>query len=199
MGNGYMYTVKELSFTSRPSTEIVKLFSLRYKVFHSRLNWRLQVDSVSKQEKDQYDTLGTKYIYVTCADDHVVGCWRIIPTTQNYMLRNTFPELLGNEIAPCSTTIYELSRFAVDKQQLPLHSSSSQVTKMMFKAIYYYAKDNGIEEFVTVTSVGVERIVKKNLIPCIRFGSGIVHLLGSTKSVALRIAVDEHFEKAVSV
>jgi N-acyl-L-homoserine lactone synthetase len=193
-----MFTIKEATFNTESTLELNKLFSLRYKVFHSRLNWGLEVDTVFQQERDQYDVMGTKYLYVLCPQKNIVGCWRIIATTTDYMLKKTFPELLDHEAPPCSENIYELSRFAVDKDVNTSQIKSSQVTKAMFKAIYDYAQNNGITEFVTVTSVGVERIVKRSLIPCTRIGNGAVHLLGYTKSVALRIAVDERFKSAVS-
>ncbi|WP_157822476.1 acyl-homoserine-lactone synthase [Psychromonas sp. Urea-02u-13] len=59
--------------------------------------------------------------------------------------------------------------------------------------MYDYAKNNGIKEFVTVTSVVGERIVKRSLIPCTLIGTGAVHLVGNTKSVVLCIAVDDRF------
>ncbi len=193
-----MFTIKEASFSTEPNSELDKLFSLRYKVFHSRLKWGVDAGELNQQEKDQYDVIGTKYLYVACPEKNIVGCWRIISTTTNYMLKDTFPELLGNDIPPCSPEIHELSRFAVDKDAHSLNIKPSLITKAMFKAIFDYAKSHHIKEYVTVTSIAVERIIKQNRIPCIRVGKGDVHLLGETKSIALRIPIDDRFARAVS-
>ena len=171
------------------------LLKLRYQVFKERLNWDIETEW--ELESDDYDTPDVQYLYANDEYMNVCGCWRILPTTGPYMLKDTFPELLGGAEAPVSNTIYELSRFAVDKESARLNADSVNITMEMFKSVYIHAIENGIEEYVTVTSTAVERIIRRVGIPFTRFGDKNVTMLGDTKSVALRIPINEQFKKSV--
>ena len=171
------------------------LLKLRYQVFKERLNW--DVETEWELESDDYDTSDVQYLYANDENMNVCGCWRILPTTGPYMLKNPFPELLGDHEAPVSNTIYELSRFAVDKESARLNADSVNISMEMFKSVYIHAIENGIEEYVTVTSTAVERMIKRIGIPSTRLGNKKVTLLGDTKSVALRIPINEQFKRSV--
>ena len=171
------------------------LLKLRYQVFKERLNWDIETEF--ELESDDYDTSDVQYLYANDENMNICGCWRILPTTGAYMLKDTFPELLGDNDAPVSNTIYELSRFAFDKESAPLNADGVNISMEMFKSVYIYAIENGIEEYVTVTSTAVERMIKRIGIPSTRIGNKKVTMLGDTKSVALRIPINEQFKKSV--
>ena len=183
------------SFTTLPEQDYAALLSLRYKVFYQRLNWPLK--TAGSLESDEYDIPQAHYLYAKGEQGQVVGCWRILPTTSDYMLKNTFPELLGAMTAPRDSQVYELSRFAVDKDFSALAGGVSNVTMKMFQSLYHHAQQRYITRYITVTSVGVEKLIQRLGIPCERLGNQQVHVLGSTRSVALSIPMNERYRESV--
>ncbi|NOH82292.1 GNAT family N-acetyltransferase [Vibrio sp. 03-59-1] len=178
-----------------PKHDYINLLKLRYKVFSARLHWDLETSE--EMETDQYDVELAHYLYAMEDEGSMVGCWRILPTTTDYMLKNTFPELLGGIRAPVDEKVYELSRFAVDKDFSRKSGGVSNITLKMFQSLYYHAQDKQIDSYVTVTSAGVEKLIKRMGIPCSRIGDQKVHMLGDTKSVALHIPMNNHYRESV--
>ncbi|MDN3697123.1 GNAT family N-acetyltransferase [Vibrio genomosp. F6] len=178
-----------------PKHDYINLLKLRYKVFSARLHWDLETSE--EMETDQYDVELAHYLYAMEDEGSMVGCWRILPTTTDYMLKNTFPELLGGISAPVDEKVYELSRFAVDKDFSRKVGGVSNITLKMFQSLYYHAQDKQIDSYVTVTSAGVEKLIKRMGIPCSRIGDQKVHMLGDTKSVALHIPMNNHYRESV--
>ncbi len=174
-----------------------EMFQLRYDVFHEKLQW--QVDGTDEQERDDFDYLNPVYM-IASDSQQAKGCWRLLPTTGPNMLFNTFPELLRGEQMPQTQSIWELSRFAVTspskryKGQIYL----SELTYAMIDQLIAFADANQIEQYVTVTSVAVERLMKRCDIPMIRFGDAQSTMVGSVESVACWIPVNEQFRNAVS-
>ena len=132
------------------ATALDGMFRLRDFVFRQKLGW--DVNCVEGRERDVYDELDPTYMVALDPQDHVEGCWRLLPTEQPYMLRDTFPQLLRGEEAPVAKDIWELSRFAVsanekrDAQQIHLNN----VTFEMIRRVYDFAIDNDINHYVTV-------------------------------------------------
>ena len=179
------------------NNEYKDLLSLRYRVFKKRLNW--DIESTDQLESDNYDHSGTTYL-IAKEEQKMVGCWRILPTCGTYMLKDTFPQCLGGDEAPVSESIYELSRFAVERSDsASSHYTPSSVTIEMFKAVYLYGIQHSITHYVTVTSTGVEKLLKRIGVPHKRFGDSKVHLLGDTRSVALLIPVDDTLKTSVGL
>jgi len=189
------FNIVHSNFNTIDAMDFDRLLSLRYQVFKERLGW--EVPTKGQFESDQYDNANAEYLFAKDENQQVVGCWRLISTTQDYMLKNTFPQLLGNEPAPSGKHIVELSRFAVQKNTVGMSSSISDVTFKMLQAVYLHAVERGIEEYVTVTSTSIERFLKRIGIPCKRIGDQKVHVLGDTKSIVLSVPVNQDFRKAV--
>lgn len=189
------FTIKHSAFDSIAYNEFQSLLSLRYEVFKKRLGWELETQG--KFEKDDYDNEHAEYLYAKDDAQQVVGCWRLIPTTGRYMLKDTFPILLGNEEAPCDKKIVELSRFAVKKNSSSTGATVSEVTLKLLQSVYIHAVENDIDEYVTVTSTAIERFIRRIGIPCERIGDKQVHMLGNTRSIVLRIPINSQFRNAV--
>lgn len=188
--------IKKAEFTTIPENEYLGILSLRYQVFKKRLQWDLK--SENDLESDQYDNDSAEYIYACDDTRNVNGCWRLLPTTGDYMLKTVFPELLGHHKAPSDPRVVELSRFAVGKHSSKMHDSASEITMKLFEAIYFHAIKNDIKEYVTVTSTAIERFLKRINIPCERIGDQQVHLLGETKSVVLSMPINNMFREAIA-
>ncbi len=88
-----------------------QIYSLRHKVFKEKLNWN--VLSVNGQEIDYFDSLPQLfYIIVVNDNNELLGCIRFLPTMNDYMIANVFPQLL--DTYPRVHNIWEISRFAID-------------------------------------------------------------------------------------
>ena len=173
------------------------MHALRDTVFHKRLGW--EVESRDGLEIDDYDGMDPLYMVAHASGPQVDGCWRLLPTTGPYMLRDTFPQLLCGEPAPCDPAIWELSRFAVaptgasDRRQV----NFSLLTFEMMQHVVDHALANGIRSYVTVTSASLERMLVRAGIPLRRFGNGRLTRVGKVQAVACWISMDEECREAV--
>jgi acyl homoserine lactone synthase len=162
-----------------PSAEQHAMFRLRYFMFKERLNWDVETDN--GLEFDEFDRMDPLYL-IAQDDSTVVGCWRILPTTGPNMLRDIFPELLAGNKAPCGHDIWELSRFAVCRQSTRSFGLSTLPVKMMLHAVEF-ALSQGVRQFVTVTTVAMERLLKHVGLAPTRLGPSLQ--IGVERTVAL--------------
>ena len=87
------------------------MYRLRSDTFHRRLGWEVRVDS--GREHDWFDLIGPHYLVAHDGASNALGCCRLLPTTGPNMLGDVFPFLLDGNPAPSSSTVMEVSRFAV--------------------------------------------------------------------------------------
>ena len=174
------------------------MFKLRHVIFKERLGW--DVNSDEGRERDHFDELDPVYMISESSREAVDGCWRLLPTTVPYMLRDTFPELLRGEPVPEHNDIWELSRFAIS----PTSSEDCRqvnfrpVTFDMMREVVLYAMSRGIKQYVSVTSVSLERMLRRVGVPMRRFGDGKAVKIGKVLSVAVWMDVNEESLAAVS-
>lgn len=164
-----------------------EMHKLRAQVFKERKGWDVSV--IDEMEIDGYDALSPYYMLIQedTPEAQVFGCWRILDTTGPYMLKNTFPELLHGKEAPCSPHIWELSRFAINSGQKGSLGFSDCTLEAM-RALARYSLQNDIQTLVTVTTVGVEKMMIRAGLDVSRFGP---HLkIGIERAVALRIELN---------
>lgn len=170
------------------------MHKLRARIFKVKKMWDIPL--INDMEIDGYDALDPYYMIINRDDEagYVCGCWRILPTTGPNMLAHTFPELLHGHPAPCSDAIWELSRFAIE---LPDGNrfGFSQSTTQAIHAIVSYAIGCGVKQFVTVTTVGVEKMLIRLGLDISRFGPALQ--IGVERAVALRIELNEKTTSAL--
>jgi N-acyl-L-homoserine lactone synthetase len=85
---------------------------LRHKMFVERQKW--DVPNYRQMEYDQFDTPAATYILIVDERHHALGATRLIPTTQPYMVRSLWPDLVDGKLPHCDS-IWEASRFGCDK------------------------------------------------------------------------------------
>jgi acyl homoserine lactone synthase len=168
------------------------MFALRHEMFAERLQW--QVQSQHGKEKDWFDRLEPTYIVARHPEDtrRATGSWRLLPTTGPYMLKDVFPELLHGQAAPSDPTIWEASRFAVARHEHGASFGMNETPVAMIREMLRFVRRNGIREIVTVTSVGVERLIRNLGLKTERFGPALQ--IGDVRTVALRIPMDDAAE-----
>ena len=94
----------------------------------------------------------------------VVGTARLLPTTRPYLLDEVFPNLLHGMESPHSPDVWELSRFAaVDfsvQSSSALAQFSSPIAVGLLQASLECAARHGAKRFITVSPLGVERLLR---------------------------------------
>jgi acyl homoserine lactone synthase len=173
------------------------MFAFRHEVFFKKLGW--DVETHGNLEYDLFDTFNPVYMVAKDDNESIEGCWRLLPTTGSYMLRDTFPQLLRGEAIPCEKQIWELSRFAVDasSEDSNMHAPLNSLTMGMIRNLYDFAVSNQIDQFVTVTSVALERLLRRTGLPIHRFGDGKAQRVGRVLTVACWVEINEQFANVV--
>ncbi|MDB5745631.1 MAG: acyl-homoserine-lactone synthase [Massilia sp.] len=168
------------------SRDLWEMHTLRAKVFQGRLGWEVPV--LSGMEIDGYDALEPTYMMMREPGQGILrGCWRLLPTEGPYMLKDSFPQLLHGQPAPRDERIWELSRFAIETGGSD-HFGFSEITMESFTAILHYGHERGIERYVTVTTTGMERLLRRAGIVIERLGPPLV--IGVETAVALYVDIE---------
>lgn len=143
-----------------------RIFAYRHKVFIEKLGWDLVIPNTENLEQDQFDRPDT--IYVTAYDeaDEICGCARLLPTTSPYLLGDVFPQLLNGQPIPRSGDVWELSRFAAvnfssDGKAEKREQWSSIESIDLLRAAIECAAENGAKRLITVSPIGVERLLRR--------------------------------------
>lgn len=176
---------------------LLDMFAFRHKVFYRQLGWEVQTRY--QLEFDDFDDIDPVYMVAEDDSGDIEGCWRLLPTTGPYMLRDTFPQLLKGEPAPEDSHVWELSRFAVaaHEDSKPQQAPLSDVTLGMIRKVYDFALEHDIHEYVTVTSVALERLLKRTGLPIRRFGDGKAQRVGKVLTVACHVDINDQFREVV--
>jgi len=148
-------------FKTMAPLQLRRLARYRYEVFVERLGWQLQ--TTARCELDQFDHEGAHYIMAEQPDGTIKGCARLLPTVSPYLLSEVFSPLLGKHAAPARADVWELSRFAAldlvdpakDKQM------GDECAIDLLKATMRYAKSFGATRLISVSPVGVGRLLKR--------------------------------------
>ena len=177
--------------------DISGMFRLRYEVFAERLGWDVKVQD--GMERDHYDDIAQiAFVLAKSPQGSVDACWRILPTMGPYMLKDTFPELLHGKQAPMSDDCWELSRFAVATNRTATGNAAfGPISKALMAASAVFARERGINRYVTVTTPIMERMLKHQGLHIHRIGPPV--RMGVSAAVACMIEVDDITLKAVGM
>jgi acyl homoserine lactone synthase len=171
---------------------LAQMYRLRAQVFGERRRW--QVAILSGMEIDGYDALSPHYMLVHDEQDALCGCWRLMPTTGPYMLRDTFATLLQGRQAPTSSDVWELSRFVIVSPEKGSFGFAKLALDAM-REVVKFADRMGISSYVTVTTTAVERMIRKAGVETHRFGPPM--RIGVENTVALTIELGTQTRRAL--
>ncbi|SDG95259.1 acyl-homoserine-lactone synthase [Propionivibrio dicarboxylicus] len=139
------------------------LASYRHEVFVEMLGWS-DLATPDRLERDQFDREDTVYVLARDDSNRISGCARLLPTVRPYLLAEVFPELLNGAVPPSSPDIWELSRFAaVDVSAASCIQSgqfSSHIAVALLKGAIETASGLGAKRLITVSPLGVERLLR---------------------------------------
>ncbi|MCZ6770665.1 MAG: GNAT family N-acetyltransferase [Proteobacteria bacterium] len=150
-----------------------RMYKLRHTVFAERLRWTSLNDS--RREIDLYDVINP--VYLICRDPagEVVGCWRLLPTTGPYMLRDIFAHLLWGAPPPEQPDIWEISRFAIDPQWRDYDSLGAvgSVVGQMLLDLFDFSEANGITRIIAASDIRFDRILKRAGLKTTHYGPAV--------------------------
>jgi acyl homoserine lactone synthase len=147
--------------TTRHVPLIEGMYRLRHAVFSERLKWTsLNPDG---RELDRFDTLNPVYLICREPNGDVVGCWRLLPTTGPYMLKDIFAHLLGGNEAPQAPDVWEISRFAIDPdlRQYQSLGAVSHIVGRMLVELFDFAENAGVRRIVAASDIRFDRILSR--------------------------------------
>lgn len=145
-----------------PENQRQELFEYRHKVFIEQLGWELKTNG--SIETDEFDNEHTCYVIAKNNEGNITGCSRLLPTTQPYLLECIFPMLLEGVFPPKSKDIWELSRFtSMNVNGLKSNNNgqmTGELTQRLLWESFDIAKKNGARGIVSVSPLGIERLLK---------------------------------------
>lgn len=159
------------------------IFRLRKQVFSDRLGWA--VTCSGEQEYDDFDAPGSDYIVIRHRGTVISTC-RLLPSMGPTMLADVFPDLLRGEEFHPDRTVVEISRLAATS----CPDLRRGVMPLILQELRRYAQRHDVEEFVFVTTVAIERLLRRFGVTVRRFGDGRATLIDGVRSVALRLYAD---------
>ena len=140
-----------------------ELAEYRYKIFVEKLGWKLAISQVGT-ELDQFDRSDTRYLGIRGDDGEIAGTARLLPTVRPYLLGEVFPYLMPGG-PPQDPEVWELSRFAAsgDESALsgPLSQFASAKVVALLDAALRLAAAHGVHRLVTVSPLGIERLLRR--------------------------------------
>ncbi len=167
------------------SRDLWEMHTLRAKVFKGRLGWEVPI--LSGMEIDGYDALEPLYMMIRePGGGSLRGCWRLLPTDGPYMLKDSFAQLLHGQEAPQDAHIWELSRFAIESAG-DGSFGFSEITLESIGEIISHGYHAGIDQYVTVTTTAIERLLRRAGVVTRRFGAPLQ--IGVEQAVALYVDV----------
>ncbi len=186
------YLIKIASRSEFDSADLREMHRLRAKVFRDRMGWNVSV--MSGLEIDGYDAMNPYYMMIREPAKRLRGCWRALPTEGSYMLKDTFPELLYGHPAPQDPKIWELSRFAIAAEN-PQGFGFSRISLDAAREIVLFGERMGIEHYVTVITLSIERMMRRAGLAVTRFGPPI--RIGVENAVAVDFDIGEQTREAL--
>lgn len=135
----------------------------RREVFINQLGWEL--NTINGMELDEFDGPDAVYVCSHDEDGQVSGVARLLPTTAPYLMEKVFPELWSGKQLPRDPKIWELSRFAAASQNpsgTTAHQASAQHASELLRNVMRTASILGAKTLITVSPVGMERLLRLN-------------------------------------
>jgi len=138
------------------------VFRLRHSVFCEDLKWV----PISKDglERDEYDRCALHPIYLVARDTTgvVSGSVRLLPTTDSYMLKDTFGYLWNNQPAIEDPSIWEASRFVTSRNPLRARSRRGEGLSagLLLQGMCEFGLSFGVDQYLVVVTPSMNALVR---------------------------------------
>lgn len=176
-----------------PAGLLFDIARYRHQIFVERLGWELE--PTGQLELDQFDRRDTCYVAATNNKGELVGIARLLPTLRPYLLQEVFPGLMGEVPMPHASDIWELSRFAaLDPRAASANAASNFASALaldVLAAAMAVASEAGVSRLISVSPVGIERILRHAGVRCARAAPPLT--VAGRSLIACWIEVDRHW------
>lgn len=160
------------------------MFAARKSVFIDLLKWDVPV-LAGLYEVDQFDGAHASYLVLTDDNDEHMASARLLPTTHEHILGDIFPELCEKP-APRGETIYEITRFCLDRS---LNARDRRTVRdTLVNAIVDHALANDITTYTAIAEMGWYSQILAFGWHCTPLG--LPHSDGTKTIAALAISID---------
>ena len=129
------------------------MFRLRYQVFIERE--RYEVPSYNDMEWDQFDNPAAHYLLRRDEQGRADGVARLIPTTERYMVKELWPDLVDGQHLPSQPDVWELTRVGV-RPGLDA-TERSRVHCDVLLGFFEFGLAYGIRSYILVTHMRIIR------------------------------------------
>jgi len=157
-----MIKLIEGSYASFFPREMDAMFRNRAETFSERLGWEVVVKN--GHERDDFDDANPLYLVsVDPETERYWGSLRLLPTTGPNMLRDVFPQLLGEGQTIESATVWESSRIcaiAVDGQPERTQKGVNLALGELLAGIGEVGLIAGLTQIVSVFDARIFRVLK---------------------------------------
>ncbi len=173
------------------------IYRLRKYIFSDVFKWEVEI--AGDEEKDYYDGIeGVIHLCLYDDNERLVGYVRFLPTTGPYMLRDTFPMLLGAAPAPYAPTISESSRFCIDHRIIEPRQKGETVGRLLI-AMSEFGLQRGLDRIVTVTDKTLRNILAKRQWPLSCYTEPVQMSVGEAVAGWLPISDQAHHTLCMSI
>ncbi|WP_240493614.1 acyl-homoserine-lactone synthase [Pandoraea sp. ISTKB] len=204
-----------------PSTR-AEIARFRHRVFVEKLGWQVPHSATlplrkDGEESDEYDHDDTVYVTLRGNEDAIVGCARLLPARNRYLLGDHFRHLVddlqaavdvGDAVAArddeanrFDTPVWELSRFACDEQskteRKTTASDRTQGARELLRAAVFTARALGAQRLIGVTFVSLARLFVRLGVPTHKLGAA--YRIDGRWVAAYRIDIDAMTLRALSL
>lgn len=142
-----------------------QLLQLRKRCFVDRQDY--QVPTYQEMEWDSFDTPYTLYGLWRDQEGVPGACFRLIPTSQRYMIPELWPNLLDGEAPRCPKS-WELSRMGID-DRLPLAGRKLAIAAVV-AGVIEAADHHGIERLIFCSNPTIVRRLFKGIAEVLPLG-----------------------------
>jgi N-acyl-L-homoserine lactone synthetase len=134
-------------------------FQLRYRVFTQRLKWTSDQSSQMQEiERDEFDNDDAEYMVICNRQGDVVAGLRLLKTTQRHLLGDVFGHMVRG-VSPRGQRVREVTRFVVDPCRERTNGDDTLVLQLVW-GLQTYGLMTGLSRYVSLSYVGIERILK---------------------------------------
>jgi len=159
------------------------MFAARKSVFVDLLKWNVPV-LAGRFEIDQFDDVHASYLILAEPDGSHLGSARLLPTTRPHIL-DSFYASLCDEAPPRGDTIFEITRFCLDRRLTA--RERRQVRDTLVAGLAEHALANRITAYSAVAELGWFRQIASFGWDCRALGGS--QTIGGTRLTALRIEI----------
>ena len=142
--------------------DLIKAHRLRTKVFSEIMGWDVDIHE-GDIESDQFDRPDTVYVSSHNSNDEILGCCRVLKCNTPFMVKEIWPEYLKTISIPNSSSLAELSRFAVYANNQTRTGTSkivSKVTAELFYGVTTLCMGLGVSHIYAMHDIRVQRVVR---------------------------------------